>query len=679
MKNWTINPIIREEIGDGYAVEVERASRARGGALTLHASMWNGVCKLQRSFVPSNRDDLHMFIGDVLAIASSLDAGDIRDAVAKLGQDASSLEPHKGDAGDGGDAISDDNDAPAETQAALLTRLAIDEGCLLFHDVEGTPYVTVSGADAEARTYKLASKEARLWLMRLYHSAKGQVPRAQAIQDALGVLHGRALFDGPVQEVHVRLAGHNGNVYLDLCDERCQVIEITPAGWRVIPSADAPVTFRRAKGMLPLPVPINGGCVDALRPFLNVPDAPDNTQWCLKLAWLVGAFNPRGPYPVLALNGEQGSAKSTTARVLRALIDPHAVPLRSEPREVRDLMIAATNSLVPAFDNLSRIQEWLSDALCRIATGGGYGVREHYANDEETLFNVMRPVLLTGIGQVVTKPDLLDRLVICEQPSIPDEKRQLEETFWAEFERERPAILGALLGAVATALRRKADVRLSHKPRMADFAVWMTAAAPALGWEPDTFINAYNNNRQSANDVALDASPVGVAVVALMESRDEWTGTATDLLKTLTTMVGETTSTSRDWPKKGHVLSNDLKMLAPSLRATGVVLTWERTKKTRMIRIVRGKEGERSVTSVTTGEPASPAASPGAPQASPFGVERHPSRAYGDAGDAGDAPLPGYSASPLFAPCPGECGTQTEYGRLCDECGECLDELTEVR
>ena len=143
--------------------------------------------------------------------------------------------------------------------------------------------------------------------------------------------------------------------------------------------SDSPVRFRRARGMNALPVPRRGGSIEALRPFLNVQGDED---FVLIVSWLVAALRPKGPYPVLVLQGEAGSAKSTAVRVLRALVDPNTSPLRSEPRETRDLMIAARNSWCIAFDNVSRLSPRLSDDLCRMATGGGFSTRQLYTDNE---------------------------------------------------------------------------------------------------------------------------------------------------------------------------------------------------------------------------------------------------------------------------------------------------------
>lgn len=621
--------VIEEPVIDSGVVVLTTSHFGRNqNGIWATVGAWNGHHG-HRARINLDNPDARMQYGEAAHVeipeaSAAQFARVLRDMAAKIEQHLNGER----DAGDAGDADSGTDSAQAaETQAAILVRLATNAGWAPFHDPDGTPYVTLPGAQGEAQTHKLNNKEVRLALMRLYHTTKGQVPRSQAIQDALGILQGRAIFDGPAYAVYVRLAAHGDTIYLDLCDEAWQVIKVTSEDWRIIPGDAAPVKFRRAKGMLPLPVPTRGGSINDLRPFVNAGAegaAQDDTRWRLLVGWLIGTFKSRGPYPALDIQGEQGSAKTTTARVLRSLIDPHSVPLRSEPREVRDLMIAASNSWIIAFDNLSDIREWLSDSLCRVSTGGGFGVREHYANDEETLFDVTRPALLTGIGQVATKPDLLDRLIIVEQPAIPEDQRTDERSFWTRFEEKRTGVLGALLDAVVMAQRNKDSVRLTRKPRMADFALWVTAAESAFGWQPGTFVEAYSANRSSVNDMALDASPVGVAVCAFMEGQGEWMGTATDLLKKLTEQVGEATSKGRDWPKKGHVLTNDLKMLAPSLRAAGIAVLWERSRKRRSIHLVRGKVGENSVTSVTTGKPASHEASPASPashEASPMCTE----------------------------------------------------------
>lgn len=288
------------------------------------------------------------------------------------------------------------------SQATRLVELA--EGVELFHSPDGESAFATMEVDGHRETWPLKARGFRRWLARRFFAEEQKTPGSQAVQDALGVLEGKALFDNPEYPVFSRLAEHEGSIYLDLANKPWESVEITPAGWRVV--ATPPVKFRRAKGMLALPHPVAGGSIGALRDFVNLATEED---WALLAAWLVAASRPQGPYPVLVLHGEQGSAKSTVSRVLRALIDPNAAPVRSESREPRDLMISATNGWVVAYDNMSHLPPWLSDAICRLATGGGFGTRMLYENDEEMLFDATRPVILNGIEELATRGDLLDR------------------------------------------------------------------------------------------------------------------------------------------------------------------------------------------------------------------------------------------------------------------------------
>jgi hypothetical protein len=334
--------------------------------------------------------------------------------------------------------------------------------------------------------------------------------------------------------------------------------------------------------MAPLPLPTSGGSVEQLRSFVNV---ATDTDWILLESWLMAALRKRGPFPILVEHGEQGSAKSTTARVLRALVDPSTAPLRSEPRELRDLAIAAQNGWVISLDNISRVPPWLSDALCRLATGGGFGTRELYSDSNEVLFDAQRPIILNGIEELAVRGDLLDRSLILYLPSIPEEKRRAELSFWSDFESSRPAILGALLDVVSGALRRLPKVKLPEMPRMADFAMWATAAEPLLGWRESTFLRAYTRNQTSSNELALDASPITEPVRRLVAEGD-FQGTATELLKILTDRSDDPIRRQKGWPTNAQGLSNTLRRLAPNLRKIGIEVLFSKGKDRRRLRLI---------------------------------------------------------------------------------------------
>ena len=247
------------------------------------------------------------------------------------------------------------------------------------------------------------------------------------------MIEAKARFDAPERAVHVRVGGMDGKIYLDLCDETWRAVEIDVNGWRVVDSP--PVRFRRAAGMLPLPLPVAGGSIEELRPFLNVRSENNDFDFILTVAWLLAALRDRGPYPVLALFGEQGTAKSTFAEILRMLVDPNTMLSRAPPREDRDLFIAAMNGHVLVFDNISDLADWISDTLCRLSTGGGFATRQLYTDQDEVLLNAIRPSILNGIEDVVNRPDLADRAICLTLQPIPDDKRRLETELWAGLRR----------------------------------------------------------------------------------------------------------------------------------------------------------------------------------------------------------------------------------------------------
>ena len=380
----------------------------------------------------------------------------------------------------------------------------------------------------------------------------------------------------PMMCTYAFARGDDDRVYLDLGDAQWRAVEITRDGWQVI--TNPPVRFRRPRGLLPLTEPERGESLSDLRPFVNVATDAD---FLLMASWLLAALRGRGPYPILVFMAEQGSAKTTNTRVLRRLGDPNDADVRRPPRNTEDLMIAATNGHVVAFDHLSRLTEELSDNLSVLATGGGFAVRQLYTNAEEQIFNAMKPIILNGISQVATRGDLLDRAIVITLPPIPEERRKDEATFWADFDRARPRILGALLDAVAIGLRHVGAVRLERKPRMADFAIWGVAVEPACPWPEGTFLWAYAGDRSRGGRGDSRRGPAGGRGRWIAP----WEGTASELLQVLSMKVPEAITTRKDWFSKPRQVSDALRRLAPGLRRIGIDVTFERDGSRRTIHI----------------------------------------------------------------------------------------------
>ena len=458
------------------------------------------------------------------------------------------------------------------TQADILIGLA--KSAELFHAPDSTGFADLN-INGHRETWPIRAKGFRRWLARRFFEATQGAPCSEALQSALNVIEATAHFDAPERTVHIRIGGLDGKLYLDLGDETWRAVEVDSTGWRVIDQP--PVRFRRAAGMQPLPVPVSGGSIKTLRTFLNV---QSDTDFVLVVAWALACLRNRGPYPVIALSGEQGSAKSTFSAILRALLDPNTAPLRALPREDRDLFIAASNGHVLAFDNVSGLPAWISDTLCRLATGGGFAVRQLYTDQDEVLFEAARPVILNGIEDIVTRPDLADRAIFLTLEPIPEARRRPEAELWAAFEAQRPGLLGALLDAVVEGLRRLPETRLEKLPRMADFALWASACETAL-WSAGTFWAAYCDNRDDAVEGVIEADAVATAVCALMTTRTVWTGTASALLGALAEVVGERGAKSKAWPDNPRALAGRLRRAATFLRKVGVEISFGREGRAR--------------------------------------------------------------------------------------------------
>src|SRR5919204_3063143 len=319
----------------------------------------------------------------------------------------------------------------------------------------------------------------------------------------------------------------------------------------------------------------------------------------LVVAWVLATLRAGGPYPVLAISGEQGSAKTVLSKLLKDLVDPNVAPVRALAREERDLVIAANNSHVLAFDNLSGLPHAMSDAFCRLATGASFGLRQLYTDADEVLFQAARPILLNGIEDVIGRSDLADRAIFLTLRPISEQRRRSERQLWRNFEQARPRILGSLLDAAVHGLRNLPSIHLEQLPRMADFALWATACETAL-WPTGTFARAYQLNRGGAIEDLIDADPIAARVREIMANRVTWTGTASELLRMGSGSV--LLSRNASWPKNPRELAGRLRRAQTFLRALGIEAYFGREGRTgtRVIRL--RKTLQNTVSTVRAGD-----------------------------------------------------------------------------
>jgi hypothetical protein len=266
-----------------------------------------------------------------------------------------------------------------------------------------------------------------------------------------------------------------------------------------------------------------------------------------------------------------GSGKTTIQRLLKRAVDPTAPEtIRFDPR---DFLQKAAHAFVVMLDNQNTVPEWAADTLCRLVTGEADSKRRLYTDDEDVIIELRRAVLLNGINVPTDRGDVLDRSLVVELERIPDGERKTEEEMWERFEVEHPKLLGALFDVLSQAIARKPSLKLSRRPRLADWGEYAAAVYEVMGWGAETFLKDWDEVVKVQNQATLDGSPVAQAIIKFMEDKDEYTGTSSELhnkLEGVAESLGVSIVRDKAWPKSARWLWRRIKEVLPLLVAAGL-------------------------------------------------------------------------------------------------------------
>jgi hypothetical protein len=451
-------------------------------------------------------------------------------------------------------------------QAELIVKLVL-EHAELFHTPDKVPYADVR-RDSYYETMRIGSNEFAEYLQFLFFENNNERSCTEtALNSAIQQIAALAKFRGSEREVHKRVAHLKDAIFVDLGTEDRKAVKITKEGWTLAENPEA--KFSRSRNTRALLKPDASGTLGDLDSYLDL----QGNNRILSIAWMTYAALGKPPYPVLQITGPAGSAKSTLATKIAGVIDPRKPTLRIKPKEARDIFIGAHHSHLLAYDNLSGLSPQLSDILCSIATGGGITSRELYTNDAEHVLEEVNPVLLTGVSQVITRQDLMDRTVNITLPEIDDKKRRTPEEIAQEAEELAQRVFGCLLNIIVHGLNQIDNVEPIRLPRMAGFAKWGMAIEGALGCPFGTFEDAYEQNRDEALKELAEANPVAIAIGRFMRNKTEWSGAAEELLAQLTPHHRNANNdyVDRYWPRTPNVLSRRINgELVPILRNMGI-------------------------------------------------------------------------------------------------------------
>jgi hypothetical protein len=458
----------------------------------------------------------------------------------------------------------------AETAMHLLQRIVGSE-CDISLQSDGTVFAQIT-TDGVVKSINVAHEEFDEWLSYRLFALKQQAASQQTLDDLKRVIVASAKHeDAPTYPSFTRIARFDGAIFLDMCNDSREAIKIDESGWQVVPSSKLPAGFRfvRSAGMQPLPTPAAAGDGDLtlLRGIFNIKqdgDAPsvNDSGFVLLVCYLLSCFT-NGPYPILAMDGGAGTAKTTNCELARAVIDPSFSPSRSMPASELDLFVSALSSRIQLFDNLSHIPNWFSDALCRLSTGGGLSKRELFTDAEEILMKARNPVIMNGLHQdMMKRNDLLDRCLIVTLQKITQHKT--DEKVRADFAAALPVVLSGLLNMVAHGLRCLPLVdHEGAQTRLADFERWSNACESYL-WPEGTFDRVFRGMRSVAKSKLLLRSPVSRALLEFMEDKEDWTGTARELNQRLYAIHDANddltpTAPEERWPGALHIFGRRLR------------------------------------------------------------------------------------------------------------------------
>ncbi|MET8507117.1 ATP-binding protein [Streptomyces sp. NPDC004787] len=451
-------------------------------------------------------------------------------------------------------------DGKKPSAAVRLVQLARERYRFVL-SADGRPYaVAIDGPNIALPLRGRSGVRQRL--ARLYAEVyEGDVASQSALADAMTVLEGIAEDDDPVP-VHLRVGQDAlGTIVVDLGTADGRAVTVSAGGWHVVDRS--PILFRRSGAMAPMPAPVlEGDGLSMLHSLLNM----DESAFHQLVAWLIAAWMPNIPHPVLTFKGEQGTGKSATAQMAVNLVDPTPAAKRSAPRDVKAWATQAHSSWALCLDNISAIPGWLSDTLCKAVTGDAIVDRALYTDDDVVVLTFRRVLAMTTIDAGALAGDLAERLLMLELQLIDPERRRTEEELATAFETVRPAVLGSLFDLLATVLAVLPNVKLDSMPRMADFSRVLAAVDQVMGWHTlDDYLAASAN---VAGD-ALEGDPFGSAVVALVDQCGTWTGTAAQLLEQVQPPGGVRPPS---WPKDATRAGGKVKRIAPLLRTVGITV-----------------------------------------------------------------------------------------------------------
>lgn len=243
--------------------------------------------------------------------------------------------------------------------------------------------------------------------------------------------------------------------------------------------------------------------------------------------------------PILWLEGEKGSSKSTTLRKLEMIVDPKQSGICTMPKSKDGLVLRLRNSYYTTFDNVSYISQSVSDALAAAVTKASSSDRELFESVTERISNTHSIIAINGIGKIIRASDLLDRTLLIKLSRIPSDQLKTERQMWEDFDRDLPRILGCLFTVLAQTLNYDIEFETQERVRMVDFHEFLIKVGYVLEISEEEVNELLFENKRELSIDAVHSNCAAICLIEMMKNHKSYEVTPTQCLHDLRKIAKE--------------------------------------------------------------------------------------------------------------------------------------------
>lgn len=307
---------------------------------------------------------------------------------------------------------------------------------------------------------------------------------------------------------------------------------------------------------------------ELLAPHFNF---QDKEQVILLALYLVSAFlSPIIKCPLLIFVGDKGSSKSTSMRRIESIIDPKTNDLCGMANTLADLQVQLCNNLFISLDNISHLNQRTSDILAQAVTGGSISKRRLYTDADQVILNLHSLVAINGIHLIAKSSDLQDRALVFALKRVKPEEIISEHLLDERFKKALPKILSAIMNALSKVLADNIPVKNVKKTRMVDFFETAIKVGRTFGLKDNKTADILWKNHEALSHHSLQENLVAQCLFELMEDRNEYKASVTELLGELQCIAEKNNIKHTYLPGQPNVLSRKLNEIRSNLEEEGI-------------------------------------------------------------------------------------------------------------